>query len=287
MTVCIAVKVNDCIVFAADSASSLIGLDAAGNPVVTNVYNHGKKVFCLLKGSPIMAMTCGMGNIDGLSIELLAKDFRQLLGSTDPLWAIDPSAFTIAEVAGKAQRYFHDQQYLNDPNRPTGDHSFELFIGGISSGERFGEIWKISIINGVTPGPVEVMPRDETGIVWAGQPEAVNRLVLGYSGQLPKILQDAGINDPELTLLVNSIRSHTQAPLTHPAMPVQDAIDLAMFLVSTTIGFTKFLPGANTVGGAVDVATVTRHEGFKWIRRKHFYSAELNPLETDHVGDHH
>ena len=67
-------------------------------------------------------------------------------------------------------------------------------------------------------------------------------------------------------------------------MPVQDAIDLAIFLVETTIGFTKFLPGANTVGGAVDVATVTRHEGFKWIRRKHYYPNNLNPLETDHVG---
>jgi len=67
-------------------------------------------------------------------------------------------------------------------------------------------------------------------------------------------------------------------------MPVQDAIDLAQFLVTTTINFTKFLPGANTVGGAVDIATVTRHEGFKWIKRKLYYSAELNPLETDHVG---
>lgn len=42
-------------------------------------------------------------------------------------------------------------------------------------------------------------------------------------------------------------------------------------------------PDAVTVGGELDVATVTKHEGFKWINRKHYYSRELNPLETDHA----
>ena len=66
-------------------------------------------------------------------------------------------------------------------------------------------------------------------------------------------------------------------------MPVQDAIDLADFLVDLAKGYSAFLPGANVVGGDTDIATVTKHEGFKWIRRKHYYPAHLNPRETDHV----
>ena len=53
-----------------------------------------------------------------------------------------------------------------------------------------------------------------------------------------------------------------------PAMPIQDAIDLARFLVETTIGFVRFavfLP--KSVGGAVDVAAITKHEGFRWVHR--------------------
>jgi len=27
------------------------------------------------------------------------------------------------------------------------------------------------------------------------------------------------------------------------------------------------------------VATITKHEGFRWVRRKHFFEARLNPKE--------
>ena len=65
--------------------------------------------------------------------------------------------------------------------------------------------------------------------------------------------------------------------LSVPAMPIQDAIDLAHFLVETTIGFVRlavFLP--KSVGGAVEIAAITKHEGFRWVQRKSFYPAGLN-----------
>ena len=66
-------------------------------------------------------------------------------------------------------------------------------------------------------------------------------------------------------------------------MPVQDVIDLADFLVETTKRYFAFLPGSNIVGGNTDIAIVTKHEGFKWIKRKHYYSEHLNRRNTDHV----
>jgi hypothetical protein len=66
------------------------------------------------------------------------------------------------------------------------------------------------------------------------------------------------------------------ATLFAPAMPIQDAIDLARFLVETTIGFVRFavfMP--KSVGGEVDVAAITKHEGFRWVQRKSFHPAEL------------
>lgn len=65
--------------------------------------------------------------------------------------------------------------------------------------------------------------------------------------------------------------------LVAPPMPIQDAIDLAEFLVDLTINFSRFTPGAPTVGGPIEVAAITKHEGFKWIRRKYWYSREINP----------
>ena len=64
MTVCVAVAVNDCLVFAADSASTLVSTDMeTGESRILNVYRHGDKVYNLYRHLPICAMTSGMGNI--------------------------------------------------------------------------------------------------------------------------------------------------------------------------------------------------------------------------------
>lgn len=60
-------------------------------------------------------------------------------------------------------------------------------------------------------------------------------------------------------------------------MPIQDAIDLVRYLVQGTEGWTRFKPGAPTVHEPIDIAAITYHEGFRWVQRKHYYSAELNP----------
>jgi hypothetical protein len=65
-------------------------------------------------------------------------------------------------------------------------------------------------------------------------------------------------------------------------MPIQDAIDLARFLVDASIKFSRFVPGPQVVGGPVEIAAITKHEGFKWINRKHYYEQNLN-REPSHV----
>ena len=60
-------------------------------------------------------------------------------------------------------------------------------------------------------------------------------------------------------------------------MPIQDAIKFVETLVYVTIQMSKFVPGAQTVGGDIDIAVITKHEEFKWIKRKHYYNKKLNP----------
>lgn len=35
-------------------------------------------------------------------------------------------------------------------------------------------------------------------------------------------------------------------------------------------------PGEETVGGPVDVAVISKGDGFVWINRKHYFKPELN-----------
>ncbi len=280
MTICVAVKVHDCIVFAADSASSLIGPPLAnGRPSIANVYVHGNKVFNLKKGLPIAAMTCGMGNIGPISISTLAKDLRERFCSDDANWRIDPENYSVEEVAVRARKFFFDEHYSGLADKPNGDHEFQFWISGNGSNETHGEIWRIKIVNGDCPEPELLAGKDQFDILYDGQPEAINRIVNGYSQFLPKALLDIGLPEESLDAVLTHIESRTLAPLISPAMPVQDAIALAEFLVETTKGYVRFLPEADTVGGDTDICVVTKHEGFKWVKRKHYFDTRLNPVE--------
>lgn len=278
MTVCVAVKVYDCIVFAADSASSLVSNDPiTGASSIVNVYVHGNKVFNLRKGSSIAAMTCGMGNIGPISIGTLAKELRDRFCSSDPDWALNPDAYTMEEVAEKARRFLFDEHYQGLADKPSGDHELQFWVGGNGTGETHGEIWRVTIRNGACEPAELIAGRGDFKISYAGQPEAINRLVNGYSQALPAALLAAGLPPENLDGLLSFIEQRTFAPLISPAMPVSDAIALADFLVDTTKQYVRFLPGADTVGGETDICVVNKHEGFKWIRRKHHFSTKLNP----------
>jgi hypothetical protein len=278
MTICVAVKVHDCLVFAADSALSLV----EGGETV-NVYSHGNKVFNLVKGLPVCAMFCGMGNIGRSSISSLAKELRREL-SRDPVsGGLNRNLYSIGDIASRAKELLFDRTYVPLTEKPTADHSLEFFVGGYSSNSDIAEIWKIVLQNGACSEPEQQFPGTESAFVlWAGQPEALNRLILGYSQHLPEALLSGGLEEAQLVPLMHAVRHHTVTPLATDPMPTGDAIALADFLVSVTKNYVNFLKGADTVGGETDIATVTRYEGFKWIRRKHHYPRDLN-LETDHV----
>ena len=283
MTICISVKVHDCLVFAADSASSIFMTDPNGNQIIIKVFQHGNKVFNLYKGLPVVGMTCGMGNIGEASISTLAKDLRCLAKEKKGKYFIDRRNYTVEQFAKAAFEFFFNEKYGKLPVKPQGNHTFEFWVGGYSTDAESSEVWKVHISNGACTGPVKVRDRAELGINAAGQPEAYNRLVAGYGSQMGAALKAIGVADADVPKALDEIQKRTQANLAYASMPVQDAIRLADFLVDTTKGFVSFVPGADTVGGDTDVAVVTKHEGFKWVRRKHYYRPELNPLETDHA----
>jgi hypothetical protein len=44
-----------------------------------------------------------------------------------------------------------------------------------------------------------------------------------------------------------------------------------------TATYYRFAPGHQLVGGPTEVAAITKHEGFKWVKRKLYYHDDLNP----------
>ncbi len=284
MTVCVAVKVHDCIVFAADSASTLSATDAQGNSTVLNVYNNADKVYNLHRGLPISAMTCGMGRIGNRSISSLAKELRQqLMQGTPDNPAIDCENYSVQNIAERTRSFF-EAKYLEPENHRSDKDYLEFWLGGYGSDKQHGEIWKVTIASGAMQELQQVnQPGEPDGIFWGGQGEAIARLALGVDPSLIQILVSNGM-DPDLAGQVfDTGRRNLQTGLVHATMPTIDAIRLAKFLVSTTIDYFSLKFGSDIVGGATDIATVTKYEGFKWIERKHYYPAGLNRETNGHV----
>ena len=64
---------------------------------------------------------------------------------------------------------------------------------------------------------------------------------------------------------------------TAAILPKDELAAMAEALVSLTSFKRKFSPDAETVGGPVDVAILSKGDGFVWIKRKHYFKPELNP----------
>jgi hypothetical protein len=278
MTIAISLKVNDGLVLAADSASTLS--EQAG---VVNVYNHANKIFNLRKGLPVGAVTWGAGGIGTSSISTLAKDLRSRFEGTEADyldWELDPEKYTIEEVKKRVQEFFYGEQYFSatadwpeDVEKP----SLGFVVAGYSSGEPLAEEYQFTIEN----GELQEQPtrgKEESGVSWNGQPEAITRLIYGIGGAMPQVLeQDLGVPSDQVPQAMEVITQRLGIDLVHAAMPFGDAIDLAKFLVDLTVNFSRFIDGAPTVGGPIEVAAISKHEGFKWIKRKHYFNSELNP----------
>lgn len=287
MTIALCLKVGDGVVLGADSASSIVASVGGG---VYNVYTSAEKIFNLRKGLPIGALTYGLGGLGGRSIASLAKDLRLRL-QPGGAWELNPQAYTVSEVGRRVRQYFYHELYVPEFRRrrmaarkagePFNYEALGFIVAGFSAGSPAPEVWQVEIAwDGRCTGPKLTYKKEQAGfITWKGEPEALNRLIYGYSDQALQTLVQAGLSADDAVELLFSY-----APLAHPAMPIQDAIDLVQYLAQVTVGFVRFRPGAPTVSEPVDVAAITLHEGFRWVRRKHYYPAELNPPET-HVPE--
>ena len=288
MTIAIAVKVHDGVVLAADSAASIMHPAGAAHGLAAWVYNNANKVFRLGRNIRVGGMVWGAGSIGPVSISTLARDLEQRFAAGGDALAVDPASYTVKEVAEKVRRFFYEEKYLAAypaaPPAPPDRPSLGLLVAGFSTGADLAEVYRIEINAGVCPAPILAKPAAETGYLWYGQPEALNRLLDGYDPRLrsvfEQLFQQLGMPadqiGPQVDALLLQIKAVFNIPLYTDPMPIQDAIDLAEFLAQTAIGFSRFRPGSQTVGGPIEMAAITKHDGFKWIRHKQYYDKRLN-----------
>lgn len=111
----------------------------------------------------------------------------------------------------------------------------------------------------------------EYGASWLGQTDLVSRIILGYDpriGNLPTIRK---MKDDKLIQELNNLEYSIQ----WGTMTLQDGVDFSDLMIKTTSALQRFSDGIRGepgdmpgVGGDVDIAVITKKNGFKWINKK-------------------
>lgn len=64
----------------------------------------------------------------------------------------------------------------------------------------------------------------------------------------------------------------------------KELADVAYSLVELTSRKRRYSSDPDSVGGPIDVAILTKNEGFIWVRRKHYFDVALNPGYVASLG---
>lgn len=154
---------------------------------------------------------------------------------------------------------------------PNGGMSF--IVGGYDENSPYGTVFLFNIPNAPEPEPRN---NPDFGMTWGGQLEITSRIIHGYDPLLfPLIRERLNMPDEAIRSLEDAIKPRFEYTIPYDVLPLQDCVDLAIFLIRTTITAQNIAIGMRGVGGAIEVATVTRTGGLKWIQRKDIHGENL------------
>jgi hypothetical protein len=290
MTIAVSAKVGEGLVMAADSTSSFFSQNT-----LAQSYHNARKLL-QLKDYPIGILTFGLASVAGRNLESLVAEFEQTLPDcragepytvreiTDGLHAFlleryervfpPPAALPLAFPAGEGQDGPPgpaEQPGGAPAPAPPPDERPQLgvVIGGFSRDEFYPDEFQMFLPiqepNEIWPDPGE--NQRQYGVRWWGQTAPIERLYLGCDLRIIDWFVENGISQADAFQHFAQLRDRLMWPIIYEGMPIQDAVDLAVYLVNVTIGHSRFAVGPPVCGGQIDVATITSR-GFNWVRKK-------------------
>ena len=96
-------------------------------------------------------------------------------------------------------------------------------------------------------------------------------------------IADAAITDFKKSIARQKEVSETELREVVNHLSKRELAEVAYSLVELTSRKRRYSSGVETVGGPIDVAILTRNEGFIWVRRKKYFDVEMNPAYLERL----
>ena len=250
MTICVSVKTRDGIVLGTDSMSTVTLYGNDGQSTARKTYSNARKLVQIGE-LPVGVFTYGLGNLGSRTVISHILEF----GSD---WRVEGIAAGLSEHMSREYSAIH----ADVESGPV----LGLHVAGYSHGSSLSEEWEIEFPD--SPGPNLEMDSHDFRVNWEGVTLPFGRLFHGFDPGIVSILLKEGV---EQRLLQKSLTEPPLVPqVSFSAMPLQDAINFAVFVLRTTIGFTSFEAGPATCGGPLQISVISEEDGFQWVSRPEF-----------------
>lgn len=256
MTICVSVKTRDGIVLGTDSMSTVTLFGADGQSMAQKTYSNARKLVQIGE-LPVGVFTYGLGNLGSRTVISHILEYSRALeiGSD---WRVEGIAAGLSEHMSREYSAIHAGV---EPGPVLGLH-----VAGYSDGSSLSEEWEMEFPD--SPGPNLEMAGHEFRVNWEGATLPFGRLFHGFDPGIVRILLEEGV---EQSLLQKALTESPLVPqVSFSAMPLQDAINFAVYVLRTTIGFTSFEAGPATCGGPLQIAVISEEDGFQWVSKPEF-----------------
>ena len=273
MSLGIAFKGAEGIVLAADSRVILTATsdEASPNNVQQGFYDNATKLLRVSGQDYVGVVTYGAGAIiqqHPRTAQSLLPEFESKLSDANC------GRLSVEDFANRLSLFFSSQ--WSDSSMPPNHEPMVFIVGGYDQGESYGRVYQFSVP--AAPKPSEVHAgKNQFGMIWGGQRQFADRLIQGFDEHLPRMTQQVlELSDDQRVTLEKQLKENLQAAIPFPFLPLQDSVDLSILLIRTTIAVQNWIVGVRGVGGPIDVATVTRADGFRPVQLKSITADRIN-----------
>lgn len=259
------------IVLAADSRVTLMTTIKQKQPenqklVIPATFDNATKLLKINGQDFVGVVTYGLGAIgmkEPRTVHSYMPEFEVFLAKNNS------KRLSVKDFSKKFSDFFMEQWNNSDipKNLPPGN-GITFLIGGYDKKATYGKIFQVIIP--FKPEPEEFYKNPGSfGIVYGGQKNFVKRLLDGYdSAIIADIFKFLKLSDEKKKEFMENLKKAPIKRIPYAFLPLQDCVDVSIFLIKTTILMQKWLVDIRGVGGAIDVAVVTKAGGFKQIQQK-------------------
>jgi hypothetical protein len=225
MSLGIIVKCPEGLVLAAESRVTINAKTPAGQ--VHNNFDNAKKLLGF--NGPhkhIGVITYGLGSLQLRTAQSFMPEFES---------SLPEQRLSVIDFAKKLGTFFMEQ-WKNEglPEARLWKESPMIFlVAGFDEDEPYGKVCELNIPH--NPEPKIIKDTKDFGVNWGGQREIVDRLVKGYDNRILEVIQKKLGLTPEQMIEINQELAPLQMQIPVQIMALQDSIDLANFIMKTTI----------------------------------------------------